>query len=147
VLPPAQIEPTSEENIPAALYLIGLTQNDEDGDGVVEVDDNCLGTYNPAQTDSDGDTVGAACDCDDTNPAVQPGAEEQCSNSVDDDCDGLTDGDDSDCSSPGWGLAQSAEASADLQGAAPASRVMNVLGAFLLAAICLGGWRLARRRG
>jgi beta-lactamase superfamily II metal-dependent hydrolase len=35
--------------------------------------------------------VADASDCDDTNPAVHPGAPEVC-NGVDDDCDGLTDG-------------------------------------------------------
>ncbi len=38
-------------------------------------------------TDADGDGVAAADDCDDSDPAVFPGATERC-NGVDDDCDG-----------------------------------------------------------
>jgi hypothetical protein len=50
----------------------------------------CVGT----SPDRDGDTYGdAACtgtDCNDSNPAVRPGATEAC-NAIDDDCDTLTD--------------------------------------------------------
>lgn len=35
---------------------------DTDGDGVLDVNDNCAGTANPGQADSDGDNVGDACD-------------------------------------------------------------------------------------
>jgi hypothetical protein len=52
----------------------------------------------------DGDRDGyfdAACpggdDCDDTRFGVNPGATEDCASGRDDDCDGLTDGDDPDC--------------------------------------------------
>ena len=37
---------------------------DPDGDQIVDVDDNCPDTYNPKQTDSDGNSVGDACDHD-----------------------------------------------------------------------------------
>ena len=36
-------------------------------------------------------------DCDDTDPAVNPGEVESCDNGIDDDCDGLIDLDDPDC--------------------------------------------------
>jgi hypothetical protein len=42
------------------------------------------------EADTDGDGVRALEDCDDRDPAVHPGAEEQC-NGVDDDCDGAID--------------------------------------------------------
>ncbi len=51
--------------------------------------------------DCDGDHYpDEACggsDCDDTDPLLSPGTEEICSNDIDDDCDGLVDGDDPDC--------------------------------------------------
>ena len=57
-------------------------------------------------TDGDGygDPAGDDCaypelDCDDTDPSVNPGAQEVCDNGFDDDCDGLVDGDDTDCAS------------------------------------------------
>jgi len=76
------------------------------------IDDNCNGSTDEGLTfldyyvDGDGDLYGAgpatsscspiagsvlvAGDCDDINPAVNPGALESC-NSIDDDCDGQTD--------------------------------------------------------
>ena len=61
------------------------------------IDDDCAGgdATCSAATDSDGDTYVACtggatsgCDCDDTDPAVNPGATETC-NTVDDDCNGI----------------------------------------------------------
>ena len=44
-----------------------------------------------AATDGDGDGHNWCDECDDTNPAVHPGAPEICGNGVDDDCNGLVD--------------------------------------------------------
>ena len=62
--------------------------------------------------DHDGDgydsTVCSGDDCDDTNAQVNPGIPESgplCSNETDDDCDGLIDSGDPDCSTPSWGPA------------------------------------------
>ena len=53
--------------------------------------------------DQDGDSYGddafGCDDCDDSDPAVNPGADEVCDNGIDDDCNGLVDGDDPDCGS------------------------------------------------
>jgi hypothetical protein len=51
-------------------------------------------TSQPADTeiDADGDGHAAASDCDDTDPAIHPGAEETC-NGVDDNCNGEVDED------------------------------------------------------
>ena len=53
----------------------------------------------PADYDNDG-FIGGQCDgddCDDEDPAVHPGAEEICENTIDDDCDGFADTYDTDC--------------------------------------------------
>jgi len=134
LLPPDQIQPTSEENIPAALYLVALSQNDSDSDGIVDISDNCIEAYNPGQEDADGDGFGAACDCNDSNAAVNPGAYENCSNGVDDDCNGLADSQDPECSSSGWALARSASASTPFalkEGGVKNHTALNIL-------VCLG---------
>jgi hypothetical protein len=75
------------------------------------VDNDCNGEVDDGlSTDADGDGYYAtgscltpADDCDDSNPAVKPSATEgpfqtpTCRDTLDNDCDGLTDRDDSDC--------------------------------------------------
>ncbi len=69
-------------------YQITLGE-DEDSVG------NDFGNYLFTCIDLDQDSYGDNClpgpDCYDTNPAINPGAEEVCYNGVDDDCDGETD--------------------------------------------------------
>ena len=55
-----------------------------------ECDDNCLATFNPAQTDFDEDGFGAACDCDDSKSNIAPSVEEIC-DGIDNNCDGQID--------------------------------------------------------
>ncbi len=62
----------------AQVAMLSASCRDDDGDGY---DDEACG----------GD------DCDDTDPAVNPGAEEVCVGGIDEDCDDLTDDADPDC--------------------------------------------------
>ena len=81
--------------------------SDLDGDGVCDVDDNCVNTFNPAQSDADADGVGDVCDnCPfDANPAQRDtdgdGIGDVCE--TDSDNDGiLDDGDASGSIIGGW---------------------------------------------
>lgn len=49
-------------------YAVGLTV-DRDGDGVPNSTDNCIGSFNPNQINTDGDGAGDDCDMDDDNDA------------------------------------------------------------------------------
>lgn len=71
--------------------------NDFDVDDVADCVDNCPDDYNPTQLDGDGDEWGEVCDCEDSNPDINPGADEICDNGIDDDCDALVDSEDPDC--------------------------------------------------
>ena len=67
-------------------------------------------------------------DCDDTAPNVNPGMAENCTNTIDDDCDDMVDDEDPDCTSPGWAAAATdAEASAGMSGTSGGSKAANWL--------------------
>ena len=69
---------------------------DADGDGILDDNDNCPLIANPAQTDTDGDTEGDACDADDDNDGLTDVDEGTLGTDPllsDTDGDGLSDGD------------------------------------------------------
>ncbi len=77
-----RITTPEEAELSQAQAEAAAQEADADGDGLPNLDDNCPGVANPAQTDSDGDGHGDACD---VCPAV--------SNSGQEDYDGDGDGD------------------------------------------------------
>lgn len=111
------ITKTSSTNIIGGAYIGGnfwsdYVGNDTDNDGI---GDTNL-PYNSTTIQTGGDQLPLYCldadndgysllfeeycgpvDCNDTNPAVHPGAIEVCDNAIDDDCDGSIDCDDADC--------------------------------------------------
>ncbi|MBV1787956.1 thrombospondin type 3 repeat-containing protein [Marinobacterium sp. D7] len=52
------------------LECAGDVVPDSDGDGIEDAVDNCVTTYNPRQTDLDGDGLGDLCDSDDDNDGL-----------------------------------------------------------------------------
>lgn len=50
--------------------LAWQVRSDKDGDGIRDTLDNCAGTSNPSQLDTNGDGYGNACDCDLNNDDV-----------------------------------------------------------------------------
>lgn len=71
------------------IFFSGLFRLDTDGDGIPDDVDNCPLVFNPGQVDGDGDTFGAACDCNDANNAIYPGAPEIPNDGIDQDCNGV----------------------------------------------------------
>jgi hypothetical protein len=117
---------------------------DVDSDGVEDHLDNCVDTANPApQVDADGDGWGDACDCDDTNPVVNPGADEIMYNGIDDDCDPTTLDDD-----PVTDWTAAAPANASVHGEAAAGSLAANYMAFLMIPLATVFFvRICRRRG
>jgi len=75
---------------------------DNDCDGSVDEGDVCAQACTDGDSDGYGDPASSGCtypelDCDDSDVSVNPGATEICGNEIDDDCDGFTDYDDTDC--------------------------------------------------
>jgi hypothetical protein len=78
---------------PPILPDYSLADEDQDGDGVIERDDNCPALPNPAQSDIDFDSVGDDCDDDPDSDGLLGGDDPQ---PGDTDNDGTTNGADAD---------------------------------------------------
>ncbi len=78
-----------------SLYYNGAFQvggSDTDGDGILDIDDNCVDTANADQADADGDGVGDVCDnCPDDANADQADADADGVGDVCDACPGFDD--------------------------------------------------------
>jgi len=103
-------------------------------------------------TDHDGygNPASEACtyseeDCHDANPDVNPAATENCTNDVDDDCDGLADAADPDCAAPPWGAASTITGERLGKGIDQTSAGFNSISMILLPLVGLMLWRLRRR--
>jgi hypothetical protein len=70
-----------------------------------------------------------------------------CGNGVDSDCDGLSDDQDPDCGSPGWGAASKAEASGLSTVSTDPSSLLNSLTALLFPLGVLLTMRMRKRAG
>ncbi len=110
-----------------------------------------------ADSDSYQDATCGGDDCDDSQPSVNPGAQERCSDGTDNDCDGLIDAQDPDCSdtgnpggpgdtgsygAPGTLDTGSSKGSTNCQGCNPVSG--GPAGGLL--ALLIGAWLAMRRR-
>ena len=70
--------------------------------------------FETTEADLDGDGFSwAEGDCDDGNASIHPGAQEDCTSGVDEDCDGDVDGDDADCQPADTGAVEADTAAAE----------------------------------
>ena len=90
-----QPETISQVLSPSTSYVILVAGKEGPGDYTLTVDSGV--TCWDADEDGYSDEACGGTDCDDSDPLINPGAVEECSDLADNDCDGLTDGADPDC--------------------------------------------------
>ena len=110
---------------------------DNDCDAMTDLDDPGCVPCVDNDNDGYGDPASVSCthpelDCNDSLSEVNPGATENCTNTVDDDCNRLIDNADPACKTSGWAAATPAQASAYSSSGQPGSEVWNHLAVFLL---------------
>lgn len=66
----SQVRDFREEARESACGWLIPSEGDNDGDFVLDEEDNCVSTSNPSQRDTDGDLLGDACDTDKDNDGV-----------------------------------------------------------------------------
>ncbi len=88
---------TTEEGSQTGDCIDGL---DNDGDGLIDcADEGCVDKPACEETDNDGDGVSLEDgDCDDNDSSIYPGAEEDYTDGIDQDCDGYADSANAQCS-------------------------------------------------
>jgi hypothetical protein len=97
----AMVGYTPDDSFSGSVYVFELVEDDADGDGVLDVSDNCPDVANADQANNDGDSAGDACDADDDNDGVDDAIPDNCPFTVnpdqfDTDGDGLGDACDAD---------------------------------------------------
>jgi hypothetical protein len=94
-------DPLGQGIYTGSVYVFELVEDDKDGDGVLDVSDNCPEVANADQANNDGDSAGDACDADDDNDGVDDAVPDNCPftanpDQVDTDNDGFGDACDAD---------------------------------------------------
>jgi len=115
------------------------------GDAACQGDPICVPDCIDNDGDGYGDPASASCthtelDCDDDDPAVNPGATEVCGNGIDDNCSGSID---EGCDYP---AVANAEAAVLGSNSLPASGVFNELALFVFPACAIVFLRTTRRK-
>lgn len=97
-------EMSEDNNELGVEIVVSDCETDSDGDGVCDDVDVCPNTPNPEQNDSDNDGIGDVCDddddgdgvldvddCEPRNRLIYPGAPENCTDGIDNNCNGQID--------------------------------------------------------